>query len=283
MKKQMIMGAALVFVCVVATQGQNASLPMFQLFNASPVSIEAFSRQVVTGKPFSATEERHSLQILGDGTRIETNETNRLFRDDEGRTRIERSNGTILLFDPVEGFTAELNPATRVAVSLSRPVPRAPGEPLESLQLAKVQAEAADRVAAGRGGRGGSGGRGRGAAGGSGDFGRVLTFSGANLTLRFPSEYGANFITTVIPAQTIDGVMAQGTRTTETIAVGKIGNDRPITVVNERWFSNDLQMLVKSSSSDPRFGDTTYQLIDIGRSTPAAWLFQIPADYTIRK
>ncbi len=65
------------------------------------------------GKPFSATEERHSIQVLGDGTRIENSETNRLFRDEQGRTRIERKGGNISVFDPVAGFSAELNPSTK--------------------------------------------------------------------------------------------------------------------------------------------------------------------------
>src|SRR5580704_1697660 len=52
---------------------------------------ESLGSRVVTGKPFSATEERHSVQILGDGTHIESSETNRLYRDEQGRTRIEPS------------------------------------------------------------------------------------------------------------------------------------------------------------------------------------------------
>ena len=86
-----------------------------------------------------------------------------------------------------------------------------------------------------------------------------------------------------LPPQMVNGVLSQGTRTTETIPVGKIGNDRAISVVSERWYSNDLQMLVKSSSSDPRFGDSTYQLTNIVQTSPDPSLFQIPGDYTIRK
>jgi len=86
-----------------------------------------------------------------------------------------------------------------------------------------------------------------------------------------------------LPPQMVNGAMAEGTRTTETIPVGKIGNDRAISIVNERWFSDDLQMLVKSTSSDPRFGDTTYQLTNIVQTSPDPSLFQVPADYTLKK
>src|ERR1700685_3394079 len=70
---------------------------------------------VVKGKPFSATEERHSLQVLGDGTRIETSQTNRLYRDNEGRTRVEEMNGTITIYDPVTKLRWELDPAAKTA------------------------------------------------------------------------------------------------------------------------------------------------------------------------
>ncbi len=74
---------------------------------------EGFGNRVVKGKPFSATEERHSLQVLGDGTRIENSQTNRLFRDNEGRTRVEEMNGTITIYDPVTKLRVELDPASQ--------------------------------------------------------------------------------------------------------------------------------------------------------------------------
>jgi len=80
-----------------------------------------------------------------------------------------------------------------------------------------------------------------------------------------------------------NGVPAQGTRTTLTIPVGQIGNNREIKVVNERWYSPDLQMVVKSVNSDPRFGTTTYELKNVIRSNPDSSLFQIPSDYTVEE
>jgi hypothetical protein len=82
-------------------------------------------------------------------------------------------------------------------------------------------------------------------------------------------------------SQSINGVSAQGVRTTMTIPKGQIGNNKDIKVLTERWTSNDLQMLVKSINSDPRFGDTTYQLTKVTQSAPDPALFQIPADYTV--
>jgi hypothetical protein len=81
--------------------------------------------------------------------------------------------------------------------------------------------------------------------------------------------------------QTFEGVLAEGTRSTLTIAAGQIGNERPIEIVSERWFSPELKTLVLSKQSDPRFGDTTYALSNIVLGDPEPSLFDVPADYQV--
>jgi len=209
---------------------------VFQVFGATAgvrALDEGFNNRVVRGKPFSATEERRSLQILQNGTRIENNQTNRLFRDSEGRTRVEEMNGTATIFDPATNRRVELNPTARTARSVN------------NYQLA------------------------------------VRGLGGLTVLNTPATAQGATTETTEnLSAQMINGVPAQGVRTTMTIPRGQIGNDREIRVVTERWVSNDLQMLIKSSNSDPRFGDTSYQLTGIVEREPDASLFQIPAGYT---
>jgi len=78
-------------------------------------------------------------------------------------------------------------------------------------------------------------------------------------------------------------VTADGTRTVVTIPAGAIGNAAPIEMVNERWYSPELQVVLFSRRSDPRFGETTYRLERIVREEPAPELFQVPADFTIEK
>jgi hypothetical protein len=78
-----------------------------------------------------------------------------------------------------------------------------------------------------------------------------------------------------------EGIEADGTRSTTIIPARQIGNERPIEVVSERWFSTELKVLIMSRQSDPRFGETTYQLTNIVRSEPAADLFQVPPDFTV--
>jgi hypothetical protein len=81
----------------------------------------------------------------------------------------------------------------------------------------------------------------------------------------------------------IEGVRTEGTRTTMTIPANAIGNRAPIATVSERWFSPDLQAVVLTRRSDPRFGETVYRLLNIVRTEPPAALFEIPADYRLEE
>ena len=77
----------------------------------------------------------------------------------------------------------------------------------------------------------------------------------------------------------IEGVRAEGTRTVMTIPAGAIGNELPIEVVSERWYSPDLQVVVMSRRFDPRFGETIYRLTNIVRVEPPADLFEVPEGF----
>jgi hypothetical protein len=79
----------------------------------------------------------------------------------------------------------------------------------------------------------------------------------------------------------VEGVEAEGTRTTLTIPAGEIGNTLPIYVVDERWYSPELQMPVMTRHHDPRSGDTVFRLTNIRRAEPARSLFEVPPEYTI--
>jgi hypothetical protein len=83
--------------------------------------------------------------------------------------------------------------------------------------------------------------------------------------------------------QVIEGTVVEGTRTTITIPAGRIGNDRPLETVSERWESPELQIVVLSKHKDPFVGETTYRLINIKRDEPARELFEIPSAYTIEE
>lgn len=61
-------------------------------------------------------------------------------------------------------------------------------------------------------------------------------------------------------------------KVTRTIPAGTIGNLNAIVITSERWYSTALDLLLKDTHTDPRFGTTTYQLSNIGQS-PSDSLF----------
>jgi len=96
-----------------------------------------------------------------------------------------------------------------------------------------------------------------------------------------PSQSSAK--TESLGTQMIEGVQAEGTRSTVTIPAGQIGNAQPIDIVSERWFSPELQVVVLSKHTDPRMGEHTYRLTNITRTEPAKSAFDVPSDYTIKE
>ncbi len=89
--------------------------------------------------------------------------------------------------------------------------------------------------------------------------------------------------TTSLGTQTINGISAQGTQYTRTIPAGEIGNQNPIVIVTESWYSPDLQTVIMIKRTDPRMGETVFQMTNIQRAEPAATLFQVPAGYTVEQ
>jgi hypothetical protein len=79
----------------------------------------------------------------------------------------------------------------------------------------------------------------------------------------------------------IEGVMASGTKITHEIPIGQIGNDKPIFIVTEKWFSDDLQMIIESKHSDPFIGEVVFKLVNIKLGEPSDDLFKVPSDYKI--
>ncbi|MGB2752125.1 MAG: hypothetical protein WBC19_08700 [Pyrinomonadaceae bacterium] len=83
--------------------------------------------------------------------------------------------------------------------------------------------------------------------------------------------------------KTIEGVTVEGTRTTFEIPAGQLGNDKPIQVVSEKWFSPELQMIVYSRHLDPLTGEHVFKLVNIKRIEPSADLFAVPSGFRIEK
>ena len=207
--------------------------------------------KVVTGAPYSAVAVTETRQSLADGNAISRKVQANVFRDSQGRTRRET---TLTGVGPLS-----TTGASRTFVMIHDPVA---GTAFVLHQDTKV----AEKLPVPRGG-------GKPPANLQGKFNARMQEEIANGTLK-KEDLGV---------QTINGISAQGTRFTRTIPAGQAGNAKPIIITNERWYSPDLQIVIKTVRNDPRFGETTYTVTNIQKQEPAAALFAVPSDYTVKQ
>jgi hypothetical protein len=262
-----------------------------------------FSGKVVKGAPYSAQAVTETIQVLSDGNRIVNRSTSALYRDSEGRTRREQAlkilggpqNGSealqnIFINDPVAGVAYVLDSRSHVAhktgaFTFQRKV--LPGAPVVPALPGAETRHFEYRIEGDSGGAVVSAGPGLPAApplGAGGEKVIVSAVGTGGVSYVFSRKSGPNNdVTEQLGTQMIEGVQAEGTRTTTTIPVGEIGNERPIDIVNERWYSPELQTTIMSRHSDPRTGETTYKLTNISRTEPARSLFEVPSDFTIKE
>jgi hypothetical protein len=216
----------------------------------------------VKNAPFSADVVTESSLSLADGNHIRQTVNSKVYRDSEGRTRREQTVnlhglalGTsaqqmVFINDPVAGVSYSLNAKERTGVKFVRN-----GESRGSQRYATD-------------------------ASGSGPRPRGIGPDGRGMGRR-DAATDQNLKTEALGRQTIEGVSAEGRRTTLTIPAGQAGNDLPLHIVSETWYSPELQTMVLSKHSDPRSGDTVTRLVNITRSEPQHVLFEAPADYKV--
>lgn len=250
-----------------------------------------FAGETVRDAPYSAEAVTKTVQTLADGNRIVHENSTKIYRDSQGRTRREQTLGAIgpwaaagephqMIFinDPVENVHYVLNPQEKTARKMTPPSV----EPF-NVEIGGENSNPSVGVAVKR---------------------DVQTFAwvaseatGArverDVTIAAPASPGIRVMpfhggleppaTESLGTRMIEGVQAEGTRTTMTIPAGQMGNERPIEIVSERWYSPELKMEVMTKRHDPRFGETTYQLNNIQRIEPLPSLFQAPPDYTVEE
>lgn len=228
----------------------------------------------VKGAPFCATVVTEHTQSLADGNRIHTTDSSVLCRDSEGRTRREAglnllgaSQQTsapklITIVDPVAGVRYLLDTENKIAQKM----------PL-LLEGGPVTAEAGAQHPAGKqvmiyqrtGG-----------PGSDVAFDQVMIKkAGAG-----PGEEAAPNSEN-LGDQTMDGIHVTGTRVTTTIPAGKMGNEKPITVTSERWYSPELKATIVTKHDDPWAGELKTELKNVNTAEPDAAQFSVPADYKI--
>ncbi len=97
-----------------------------------------------------------------------------------------------------------------------------------------------------------------------------------------PLEGGKGFLTRIdLGTDSVSGVETIGTRETTTIDGGAIGNDRPISIVKEFWYSQQLGINIVEKRQDPRYGAQTFTVSPIILGEPDATLLDIPAGFRI--
>lgn len=266
------------------------------LFVASEVS---FDGRVVKNAPYSAQAITETTQALSDGNRIVRKTNASVYRDSEGRTRRDQVVGAVgpyaaggdppltwFINDPVEGVNYILDPRSRTARKQALPYisyTRKDGSnmqvtintnPVTAEERASVERFTAATVEKLRRMDGESSQK---------EVAVIDAGPGSNTRVITGDKLKDRLKTESLGKQTIEGVEAEGTRTTFTIPAGEIGNEQPINIVTERWYSPELQTLIMSRHSDPRSGETVYRLTNINRSEPARSLFEVPSDYTIKE
>jgi hypothetical protein len=249
------------------------------------LSADTMDAAPVKGAPFCASITTEHTQIFADGNRIHTAEASTLCRDSEGRTRREAglnllgaaaqkpTGKLITIFDPVSGSRYILDSETKTAHKIAVP-PLKPGAIVgEAGANAAFQKGERVMVYHTEGGPG-PGGPGVGGPGPDTFFKQVFVRKGGH-------EDGPAPVTENLGDQNIDGIHAAGTRMTTTIPAGKMGNEQPITVTSERWFSPELKITVMTKHSDPWAGELKTQFTNVNASEPDASLFAVPADYKV--
>ncbi len=249
--------------------------------NMGYVAVGDFGKPV-TGAPYTATAITESTQTLADGNRIVNKTTTLLARDSQGRTRREETMGSfgplavkgprmVFINDPVAktSYILDLNDQSARAMKMGggpggQIMGGGPGVttagvagPGPGIKGSKVHVEKNVIVSGGPDG---------------GVERRVTVFN--------PGGEGTPAKTESLGTQVIEGVSADGKRTTRTIPAGQIGNERPLEITSEVWTSPDLHLVVMSKRSDPRFGETVYRLTDIKRVEPDPSLFEIPGSFS---
>ena len=198
---------------------------------------------IVKGAPFSAVGTTETTQILSDGSRIVHHIEERIYRDNEGRTRVEtkidkKAEAPFLvsrISDVVAGTMYFLDPRNHRAIQFSYSIN--PGAKQSKTITPQTDADNITQIA-----------------------GETIEPLGK---------------------QMIEGLEVEGVRATTTIPASQMRNNQPGKVIYERWYSRELHGDILIKCIDPRFGEAVFRVTNIDRSEPPHDLFVIPADYKV--
>jgi hypothetical protein len=253
----------------VAVAGSAGDGPMDRIMMVR--AEESFEAKVVRGAPYQAEAVNEFVQTLPDGNRIVRKTSSTVARDSEGRTRREHGLAAIgpvlaggadlrsvFINDPVAGVSWILEPGEKVARKMVRPSGDAAVAGNVVVKRTDKSGDDKDRRVVER---------------------IVIKSPGdGTFTKKLPRPETEN-----LGSKVIEGVEATGTRNTVTIPAGEMGNEKPLAIVTERWYSSELNTVVMSRHSDPRMGESTFRLTQVSRGEPERSLFEVPSDYTVKE
>jgi hypothetical protein len=228
------------------------------------------------GAPFCATVTTDHTQAFADGNRIHTTDNSSVCRDGEGRTRREASLNLlgaaaqnpapklVTIVDTVAGYRYMLDSENKTAhrfpigpnakgVAVNGPSGGPPEKGERVMFYQRAGAAGPDMAAGGN-----------------------MIFKSTRRVADDPAP-----TTESLGDQTIDGIHATGTRMTTTIPAGQMGNEQPILVTSERWYSSELKATVMTKHTDPWAGEIKTQFTNVSASEPDSSLFRVPIDYKV--
>jgi hypothetical protein len=281
----------------------------------------SFNRQgAIKNAPYSAQMVNERQQNLADGNQIAERHTTMAYRDSAGRTRQEIMDAKgelklVTIHDPVAETTWILKPQERTATKIARlgeaerqairkaaEAGRKAGEAaharveqmrkdgiLPTVERHKLE-DGKEEILIKRVVRADGA-----AAQHTGQDVRIALETGLNaqrdLQTRLAPltagafgdmKWAAKATTKELGTRDFNGVKAEGKLRSYEIPAGEIGNRNAIVVSDETWYAPDLQVTVYTKHSDPRSGDTVFRLDSLKREEPAASLFSVPSDYTVK-
>jgi hypothetical protein len=205
-----------------------------------------FEAAPVTGEPFSAVWTKETIKTLSDGSHITHRGHHQIYRDAQGRVRLEMRlpNGKdgkpeekmVFVMDPVAhtmtSWMEGAPDAKHVASVIKLPTDQKPHEQ-------PVAKESSSRPQP------------------------IIT----------RKDLGSDIV---------DNVAARGVLVTTVVPVGRAGNDQPITKTHEVWLSDDLKLVLKQKYLDPREGERDIQLDKLTTTAPDPALFAAPKGYELK-
>ncbi|KFC73466.1 hypothetical protein [Massilia sp. LC238] len=278
--------------------------------------------RMIKNAPYSAEMVSERTQTLGDGNQIVRKTSTMSYRDSAGRTRTEvrGEDGelrTVTIHDPVEGVRYVLRPRDKTAIKVSAPNGAAMAAVREQARAAAAASAAEARVAGAQARLAADQARTRieelrregklpegerfiikqversgSKAGEHKDVQiRIAQVAGPQAAARVAPvlagalgdhKWAGKAETKDLGTREFNGVKATGVQRSYEIPAGEIGNRSPIVVSTETWTAPELQAVVYQKRSDPRSGEFVYRADNLKREEPAAALFTVPSDYTVK-